>query len=124
MGVYERCDTKAPMYVNHNAGDDSKPKRYLYRADGSTHDGERSGLWIVADEESDIAENCGYIRSVQADADLPTAAGLEWIQAEGLVVSEVRLHGFMRCMCASERYSNRHSWSPHFVPFVSLCATG
>ena len=66
-------------------------KRYLYRADGSTHDGERTGLWIACDDEAELAANQGIIRSVQANANLPTAAGLEWIQAEGLVVSEVRL---------------------------------
>ena len=94
MGVYERCDTKAPsgspMYVNHNAGDDTKPKRYLYRADASTHGGARDGLWIACDDEGQVAKNQGVIRSVQADAELPTAAGLTWIQAEGLVVTEVR----------------------------------
>ena len=77
------------MWIKHGAvGTDQK--RYLYRADGSTHDGERKGLWIVGDDESMMTGNSGFIRSVQSDADLPTAAGLTWIQAEGLVVSEVR----------------------------------
>ena len=78
------------MWIKHGATSTDQ-KRYLYRADGSTHDGERNGLWIVADDEDMIAKNQGRIRSVQSDADLPTTAGLEWIQAEGLVVSEVRL---------------------------------
>ena len=103
MGVYERCDTKAPsgspMYVNHNAGDDTKPKRYLYRADASTHGGARDGLWIACNDEGEMAKNLGLIRSVQADAELPTAAGLTWIQAEGLVVTEVR-PGARRCALA------------------------
>ena len=100
MGVYERCDTKAPggspMYVNHNAGDDTKPKRYLYRGDASTHGGTRDGLWIACNEESEIATNQGNIRSVAADAELPTAAGLTWVQAKGMIVTEVRL-GARRC---------------------------
>ena len=45
MGLYELCDAKAPsgsvMYVNHNAGDDELPKRYLYRASNN-------GTWWVA----------------------------------------------------------------------------
>ena len=48
------------------------------------------GLWFACDDEVKLGENKGVIRSVQSDADLPTAAGLTWIQAEGLVVSEVR----------------------------------
>ena len=94
MGVYELSNQRAPSgsakFVNHNAGDDTKPKRYLYRADGSTHGGARKGLWIACDDEDMMEKNLGVIRSVQADAELPTAAGLKWIQAEGLVVTEVR----------------------------------
>ena len=77
------------MWIKHGAVSTDQ-KHYLYRADGSTHDGERNGLWIVGDDEVHLTENKGRIRSVQSDADLPTAAGLTWIQAEGLVVSEVR----------------------------------
>ena len=88
MGLYELCDAKAPsgsvMYVNHNAGDDDVPKRYLYRASNT-------GRWLVAAQESDIAQNYGTIFSIQTDADLPTAAGLTWFGAIGLVVTEVRL---------------------------------
>ena len=94
MGLYELSGETSrsgqPMWIKHGATSTDQ-KRYLYRADGSTHDGERNGLWIVADDEDMIAKNQGRIRSVQSDADLPTTAGLEWIQAEGLVVSEVRL---------------------------------
>ena len=87
MGLYELCDAKAPsgsvMYVNHNAGDDDVPKRYLYRTSND-------GKWKVAARESWIARNVGDIISDQSDADLPTAAGLTW-NAIGLVVTEVRL---------------------------------
>ena len=84
------------MWIKHGAVSTDQ-KRYLYRADGSTHDGERNGLWIACDGVINTMEkNMGVIRSVQSDADLPTAAGLEWIQAEGLVVSEVRVgSGFL-----------------------------
>ena len=93
MGLYQLSGEKSksgqPMWVKHGDANTDQ-KRYLYRADGSTHDGERNGLWIVGDDEVALTENRGFIRSVQSDADLPTAARLTWIQAEGLVVSEVR----------------------------------
>ena len=86
MGLYELCDAKAPsgsvMYVNHNAGDDDVPKRYLYRTSNT-------GKWWVAAQESQIARNIGDIFGNETDADLPTAAGLTW--TGGLVVTEVRL---------------------------------
>ena len=95
MGLYELSGETSrsgqPMWIKHGATSTDQKRCYLYRADGSTHDGERNGLWIACDDEIELAENRGIIRSVQANADLPTAAGLEWIQAEGLVVSEVRL---------------------------------
>ena len=91
------------MWIKHSAVSTDQ-KRYLYRADGSTHDGERNGLWIACDDEVQLAENKGVIRSVQSDADLPIAAGLEWIQAEGLVVSEVRV-GSGSCLTARMTYA-------------------
>ena len=94
MGLYELSGETSrsgqPMWIKHGATGTDQKRCYLYRADGSTHDGERNGLWIVGDGEVQLAENRGVIRSLQSNADLPTSAGLAWIQAEGLVVSEVR----------------------------------
>eukprot|EP00618_Florenciella_parvula_P033562 CAMPEP_0119477208 /NCGR_PEP_ID=MMETSP1344-20130328/7443_1 /TAXON_ID=236787 /ORGANISM="Florenciella parvula, Strain CCMP2471" /LENGTH=174 /DNA_ID=CAMNT_0007511157 /DNA_START=744 /DNA_END=1265 /DNA_ORIENTATION=+ len=93
MGVYELCDVKAPsgslVYVNHRGGDNSKPKLYLFRGNGSTHDEEMDddGKWIVSADKNDMATNEGYIFSTQKDAEVPTAAGLTW-EEEGLVVTE------------------------------------
>ena len=93
MGLFELSANKAPsgspLYINHNTGDPDHPKAYLYRGDERQSD--RTGLWMVIDEKEGIDENKGYIRSVQADADLPTSPGVTWIQAEGLVVTQVRL---------------------------------
>ena len=97
MGLYElsggRSPSGHPMWVNHSTGDATKPKAYLYRGDGRTHDGKRDGLWMVMDEEDQVAANTGWIRSVEADAALPTEPGLNWIQADGLIVTEVG------CLC-------------------------
>lgn len=91
MGLFQLSANKAPsgspLYINHNTGDPDHPKAYLYRGDARRSD--RTGLWMVANGEEQLDENKGVIRSVQADADLPTSPGVTWIQAEGLVVTEV-----------------------------------
>ena len=93
MGLFElspnRAPSGSPLYINHNTGDPDHPKAYLYRGDGRRSD--RTGLWMVADGEEEMDRNAGFVRSVQAHADLPTSPGVTWIQAEGLVVTEVRL---------------------------------
>lgn len=93
MGLFElsanKTPSRSPLYINHNTGNPDHPKAYLYRGDERRSD--RTGLWMVAYGQEQHDENQGVICSVQMDADLPTSQGVTWIQAEGLVVTEVRV---------------------------------
>ena len=92
MGVYELSNqttaTGSPLYINHDTGSATNPKSFLFRASTDLK-------WRVTNDESGLAENKGYLRSDQADADVPTVPDLTWFQGESMLVAEVRplLHG-------------------------------
>ena len=70
MGVYNLSSERANNAVLFVKDVGGGVKRYLFRASDT-------GMWLVTNDESNIAKNKGYIKSSKA-ADLPSSAGVMW----------------------------------------------